>query len=486
MSHFVRASLTLDALDQAGRALRAEAHIMSLLDSLERRASFFHWSYPEVGGDGRCWVRVHATDRERHPCSTSHVRKHPALYPLLYPDLYPTGPPGPLAQRLQCDMTEFSLMDFDSALDSAPFVDETTPMCFEVRVTLAPASADRHSSEARAFLWHGGQARPVSGAVRSQLNGFFNYADVRDPTNADYPVFKLFLRALKYDITAVEGQSPLLRIGASCSEALEDLSKGKLKDSPSKGQAPPTAKEVGLSDLASIPHPVPNVCFPDLGQDVFLGRGNAYRVALRDQARLMDGQTRLVAPEPFYKRPEVKANNPLGNDYFNTYLSNDTSKFLTIAFQEPTGMFAEGAHSQLVGAARMERVDESGQYYVHALPFTVAHYDAYIVRSHVAAYRDANFGIMLYARVAHAFRKKRLGGSPRARRTTAPSSGGAPRPSTCGRWPASSPSAPAASRGTASTPSSPGTSAARDEPRAASRPGPGASPGRARGKAVRR
>ncbi|ROT75850.1 hypothetical protein C7M84_005586 [Penaeus vannamei] len=156
----------------------------------------------EVGGDGDCWVRVHATDRERHPCSTSHVRKHPALYP----DLHPAAPRVPSPRG--CSATWRSSASWtDSALDSAPFVDEATPMCFEVRVTLAPASADRHSSEARAFLWHGGQARPVSGAVRSQLNGFFNYADVRDPTNADYPVFKLFLRALRY-ITAVEGQTP--------------------------------------------------------------------------------------------------------------------------------------------------------------------------------------------------------------------------------------------------------------------------------------
>lgn len=85
---FMAVNLSIDALDQAGRALRGDVHIMSFMDALEGDASFFHWSYPEVGGDGKCWVRVHATDKERHPCSTSHVRKHPVLYPVLYPDLY--------------------------------------------------------------------------------------------------------------------------------------------------------------------------------------------------------------------------------------------------------------------------------------------------------------------------------------------------------------------------------------------------------------
>lgn len=216
----MRVNLVIDALDQAGRALRAEAHIMSLVDSLEGRASFFHWSYPDVGGDGKCWVRVHATDRERHPCSTSHTRKHPALYPVLYPDLYPSGPPGPISQRLQCDMTEFSHVDVDQALNYERFIDETTPMCIEVQIKLAPASADRQSSEARTFLWYKNSAKPMSGRVTSQLNGFFNYADVRDPTTADYPVSKLFLRALKYDITAVEGERPVFRIGSYCGMAL--------------------------------------------------------------------------------------------------------------------------------------------------------------------------------------------------------------------------------------------------------------------------
>lgn len=93
-------NLTLQATDQRGRALVGRAHIMSFTEALTNAKSYFHWSYEKVNGDGRCWVRGHATDANPHPCSTSHVRKNAQLYPTMYPDMYPNGPPGPITQRL--------------------------------------------------------------------------------------------------------------------------------------------------------------------------------------------------------------------------------------------------------------------------------------------------------------------------------------------------------------------------------------------------
>lgn len=257
---------------------------------------------------------------------------------------------------------------------------------------------------ARAFLWYKGKSRPISGRLTSQLNGFFNYADVRDPTTPDYPVSKLFLRGLNYSISAVEGEQPVLRIGSFCSKAFEELSLGNLKDSAPTGNTPPEAKKVDLSPLESIPHPVPKMCYPDLALQDFDDNGNAYRIALRAQAKVM-GEHGFSVPEPFHSLGAAKKNRPLTYNYFNTYLSNDTSQFLTIAFQEPVVMFAEGLHTHLVGVARMERVDDSGQYSVYTLPFTLVYLRGYMIRPHVAAYRDDKFGIMLYVRADYAFRK---------------------------------------------------------------------------------
>lgn len=403
----MRFNATVEAMDQAGRPMLAKLFMMGFSDAVDGMASYFHWSYPEVGGDGKCWVRVHATDKERHPCSTSHIRKHPLLYRVLYPDLYPEGPPGPLSQRLQCDMSEFTHLDPDAVLKYTRYMGESTAMCFQLRIRLTPATVDRQSSVARAFLWHEGGARPMSGRVTTQLNAFFNYADIRDPTTPNYPVSRMLLRKLQYNITAVKSKAeqPVLRLGTFCSHALKELSEsGKLEDSKPKGDAPSKARNVRPSDLESIPHPYPKMCFPDLSMQTIDSKGNAYRIALRYQAGVM-GSSTIKIPDPFYKLGPLKGNRPLSYNYFNTYLSNDTSQFLTIAFQEPTAMFAEEGHTHLVGNARMERVGENGQYYVHTLPFTLVYLNGYMIRPIVAAYNDENFSIMIHARAEHAYRR---------------------------------------------------------------------------------
>lgn len=129
---FMDLNLTLHATDQRGRDMLGQVHVMSFREAVHRAVSYFHWSYPKVGGNGSCWVRIHATDRYQHPCSTSHIRKNPKLYPMLYPDLYPEGPPGPPLQRLQCDMTEFVHVDVEGALrHHSSFMDEDggSPLC---------------------------------------------------------------------------------------------------------------------------------------------------------------------------------------------------------------------------------------------------------------------------------------------------------------------------------------------------------------------
>ncbi|KAK3875193.1 hypothetical protein Pcinc_019920 [Petrolisthes cinctipes] len=147
--------LTLEAKDQRGWDLQGSAHIMSFIEALTNNVSYFHWTYTNINGNGTCWVRGHATDKNLHPCSTSHIRKNPHLYPKLYPDMYSKGPPGPAYQRVRCDLSEFTYIDFNFALKYESFLsNETNQLCVELQLNLHDHQNDVTSSDAQVFLKH--------------------------------------------------------------------------------------------------------------------------------------------------------------------------------------------------------------------------------------------------------------------------------------------------------------------------------------------
>lgn len=214
-------SLTLEAKDQRGWDLQGSARIMSFIESLAYPASYFHWTYTKINGDGTCWVRGHATDNNLHPCSTSHIRKNPCLYPKLYPSTYSEGTPGQEYQRLMCDISEFTFIDFNSVLNYESFLsNETHQLCVELQLNLNDFRNDVASSYAQVFLKHENTWAAVSGKVASKINGFFQYANIKPATKYESSkVTSLYLERLNYNLTATgdSGVQPVLQYGR-CSD----------------------------------------------------------------------------------------------------------------------------------------------------------------------------------------------------------------------------------------------------------------------------
>lgn len=264
---------------------------------------------------------------------------------------------------------------------------------------LPPAAADRYSSSVQLFIWHQNQVHTVSGSVTSQINGFFNYADIRDPETVEFPVSRLFLQDVEYSVGAVSegGVRPVLVRGLTCPSALASLAeKGSVEDSGPAGHTPNVLSEVARTDRMNIPDPVPNLCFPDLSMKDLDDRGNRYRTTLREHLTLSPDSAMKI-PKKFSRLGSYGfAHRPMTYNYFNTYKANDTTYFWTLAFQEPSHMFNIGHDTHLTGLTRLERVDSHSNYEVLWAPFTVVHLYGTLIRARVVTYKDDHLNFSLY------------------------------------------------------------------------------------------
>lgn len=133
--------------------------------------------------------------------------------------MYSEGTPGQEYQRLLCDVSEFSFIDFNSVLNYESFLsNETNQLCVELQLNLNDYRNDVASSYAQVFLKHKNTWSAVSDKVASKINGFFQYANIEPQTK--YESSKVTsLERLKYNLTASgdSGEQPVLQYGR-CSD----------------------------------------------------------------------------------------------------------------------------------------------------------------------------------------------------------------------------------------------------------------------------
>lgn len=143
-------TLTINSKDQRAWDLQGTAHIMSFMDSFNNQGvSYFHWTYTNMFGNGKCWARGHAQDTSSHPCSTSHIRKSKIFYSDKYPNLYPSDWP-PEDSIIQCDLSEHMYVHVNDAkvLNYKNYMDTSNRLCAEVKISLENYRNDYASSTA--------------------------------------------------------------------------------------------------------------------------------------------------------------------------------------------------------------------------------------------------------------------------------------------------------------------------------------------------